>query len=315
MSDNKKYYYLKLKDNFFEDEAMIILEGMQDGYKYSNILLKMYLRSLKNEGKLMFNDVIPYTPSVLSQIVRHSVGDVEKAIEMFQSLGLIEKLDSGAIYITNIQNFIGKSSSEADRKREYRARIDSEKHLEINDSNSGGQTSGQTSDKTPPELEIEIELERELKKDKDDITSVEESSSKWLAMELYQQNFGFPNMVVQEDMKALTKEVTDEVLAHAIRETAKREIRGSGVWAYVEKIVANWKRLNLKTVEAITDYQERWEREQADRIKKPSKGRHARKETVPELFNQEVIETPVSAAEEEEFRKMLADSRKKVSDE
>ena len=68
MSDNKKYYYLKLKDNFFEDEAMIILEGMQDGYKYSNILLKMYLRSLKNEGKLMFNDVIPYTPSVLSQI-------------------------------------------------------------------------------------------------------------------------------------------------------------------------------------------------------------------------------------------------------
>ena len=60
MSDNKKYYYLKLKDNFFDSDQMIVLESMPDGYKYSNILLKLYLRSLKNDGKLMFNDRIPY---------------------------------------------------------------------------------------------------------------------------------------------------------------------------------------------------------------------------------------------------------------
>ena len=58
MSDNKKYYYLKLKDNFFDSDSLIVLESMQDGYLYSNILLKLYLRSLKNDGKLMFNDVI-----------------------------------------------------------------------------------------------------------------------------------------------------------------------------------------------------------------------------------------------------------------
>ena len=60
MSDNKKYYYLKLKDNFFDSDEMIILESMQDGYIYSNILLKLYLRSLKNDGKLMLNDKIPF---------------------------------------------------------------------------------------------------------------------------------------------------------------------------------------------------------------------------------------------------------------
>jgi hypothetical protein len=34
MSDNKKYYYLKLKENFYDSEAMIVLESMPDGYLY-----------------------------------------------------------------------------------------------------------------------------------------------------------------------------------------------------------------------------------------------------------------------------------------
>ncbi len=45
MAANKKYYYLKLKDNYFDSDEIIILESMADGYKYSNILLKLYLRS------------------------------------------------------------------------------------------------------------------------------------------------------------------------------------------------------------------------------------------------------------------------------
>ncbi|EMW5712290.1 TPA: phage replisome organizer N-terminal domain-containing protein, partial [Enterococcus faecium] len=52
MADNKRYYYLKLKENFFDSDEMVLLESMPDGYIYSNILLKLYLRSLKHEGKL-----------------------------------------------------------------------------------------------------------------------------------------------------------------------------------------------------------------------------------------------------------------------
>ena len=39
--DSRKYYYLKLKENFFESDGMILLENMKDGYLYSNILLKL----------------------------------------------------------------------------------------------------------------------------------------------------------------------------------------------------------------------------------------------------------------------------------
>ena len=116
-ADNKRYYYLKLKENFFDSEEMIILQSMQDGYIYSDILMKLYLRSLKNNGKLMFKDVIPYTPEILATTVRHQVGTVEKALKIFKQLGLVEVLDNGAIYMMDIQNFIGESSTEADRIR------------------------------------------------------------------------------------------------------------------------------------------------------------------------------------------------------
>ena len=163
MSDNKKYYYLKLKDNFFDSDQMIVLESMPDGYKYSNILLKLYLRSLKNDGKLMFNDRIPYNSTILSQVTRHSVGDVEKAVNIFTELGLIEILENGAIYMLDIQNFIGESSTEGDRKRAYRRKIDQEKSMLLNE----GQMSDKCPDVYPPEIEKEKELEKDIDKEID----------------------------------------------------------------------------------------------------------------------------------------------------
>ena len=102
MADNKKYYYLRLVDNFYDRDEMIMLESMPDGYMYSNILLKLYLRSLKNEGKLLFNDRIPYNSTMLANITRFPVGVIEKALKIFLELGLIEILDNGAIYMLSL---------------------------------------------------------------------------------------------------------------------------------------------------------------------------------------------------------------------
>ena len=160
MSDNKKYYYLRLKDNFFDSDELKILESMKDGYLYRNILLKIYLRSLKNDGKVVVNDRIPYNAEMLASVTGHQVGTIRQALSMFKELGLIDVLENGAIYMLDIQNFIGKGSSEADRKREYRQRI------EIDRTNV--QTNlRQISEKSPPEIEIELELEKEIKIEKD----------------------------------------------------------------------------------------------------------------------------------------------------
>ena len=149
MSDNKKYYYLRVKENFYDSDEMIILESMPDGFLYSNILIKLYLRSLKNNGKLMFNDRIPFNSEMLSKITRHPVAVVEKAVSIFKEMNLIDVLDNGAIFMLDIESFIGKSNTEADRKRNYRRRIEKEKQKL-----SLGHLSGQMSDEYPPEIEI-----------------------------------------------------------------------------------------------------------------------------------------------------------------
>lgn len=127
MSDNKQYYYMKLKEGFFDTDEIKILESMENGYLYCNILLKLYLRSLRSEGRLMYKNIIPYTPEIISSLVGHPADVIEKALEVFKQLGLVEILDNGAIFMLDIQNFIGKSSTEADRQRAYQNKIKRER--------------------------------------------------------------------------------------------------------------------------------------------------------------------------------------------
>ena len=157
MSDNRKYYYLKLKENFYNSETMVILESMQDGLLYSNLLLKMYLMSLKSGGILMLNDHLPHTPQTIATFTRHQVGTVERALQIFLKLGLVEVLDSGTFYMSNIELLIGQSSTEAERKRAARLQ---NKALSAPRTNGG-----HLSDIRPPEIEIELEKEIEIKRE------------------------------------------------------------------------------------------------------------------------------------------------------
>ena len=158
MSDNRKYYYLKLKENYFDDDSIVLLESMQDGVLYSNILLKLYLKSLKHGGRLQLDEDIPYTAQMIATITRQQIGTVERALQIFLKLGLVEVLDSGTFYMSNIELLIGQSSTEAERKRAARLQ---------NKALSAPRTNcGHLSDIRPPEIELEkeIEIKREIEK-------------------------------------------------------------------------------------------------------------------------------------------------------
>ena len=159
MADNRKYYYLKLKENFFDSDSIVLLEDMKDGILYSNILLKLYLKSLKNGGKLQLDEHIPYTAQMIATLTRHQIGTVERALEIFRQLGLVEQLDSGAFYMTDIELMIGQSSTEAERKRA--ARLENKALLP---SRTKG---GHLSDIRPPEIEIELEKEIKIEKERE----------------------------------------------------------------------------------------------------------------------------------------------------
>ena len=164
MTENRRYYYLKLKEYFFNSETMMILESMQDGLLYSNLLLKMYLMSLKSGGILLLGDHFPHTPQTIATCTRHQIGTVERGLKIFLQLGLIEILTDGAYYMTDIQLLIGQSSTEGERKKRERSRLQRQKLLP-----SGGVDicpPNSRVDKCPPILEkekdIELDTDREI---------------------------------------------------------------------------------------------------------------------------------------------------------
>ena len=159
MADNRKYYYLKLKENFFDSDSIVLLEDMKDGILYSNILLKLYLKSLKNGGRLQLDEHIPYTAQMIATLTRHQIGTVERALAIFQQLGLVEQLDCGLLYMTDIELMIGQSSTEAERKRAVRLE---NKALLLPRTNGG-----HLSDIRPPEIEIKKEIDIEIEKERE----------------------------------------------------------------------------------------------------------------------------------------------------
>ena len=272
MADNKKYYYLKLKENFFESDEAIILESMPDGYLYSNILLKLYLRSLKNDGLLMFNNLIPYNAQMLATITRHQIGTIEKAIQIFQQLKLIEILDNGAIYMSNIQNFVGKSSTEGDRKRAKRAQ-----------NKLIGQMSGQMSDKRPPEIEIDTEIE--IKKDielKKELELEPEKEERFV--DVVEANLGRGLVKFEYDTMndyLINKHVSKELFLEAVKVAVANNVRK---FNYISRVLDNWIENGIQTVEQAYQAQRDFKAKKANRyqnVQQPAKS------NVPDWVNEE----------------------------
>lgn len=250
MSDNKKYYYLKLKDNFFDSEEMIILQNMKDGYIYSDILLKLYLRSLKDNGKLMFREMIPYTPEVIAQIVRHQVGTVKEAINIFKELGLIEILDNGAIYMLEIQNLIGKSSTEADRVRNYRNKIKEEQLLCTNVQ--------LLNDKTTPEIEKEKEIEIEI-----EIDNSEKISE---ITKTYEDNIGLLTPAAADLIFSYLDDFKDyRIIIEAIKTASTANIRTA---KYINGILRSWLNKGYKVLADVQNEQKQKTEKQEEKPKK-----------------------------------------------
>lgn len=250
MSDNKKYYYLRVKENFYDSDEMIILESMPDGFLYSNILIKLYLRSLKNNGKLMFNDRIPFNSEMLSKITRHPVAVVEKAVSIFKEMNLIDVLDNGAIFMLDIESFIGKSNTEADRKRDYRRRIEKEKQKILL-----GHLSGQMSDEHPPELEIEKEKEKEIEID---IEKDLEKNTLKIIVDEYQSRISPIDGIQFETLKEfITLDGMEPgVVLKAISLAADN---GKRNFSYIRAILQNWKNDGLLSIAAVNERERKFQ--------------------------------------------------------
>ena len=151
MAENKKYYFLKLKEDFFDQREIVVLEGSKDGTLYVNILLKLYLKSLQHNGKLLLNEKTPLSAEMIALLTRHEVGTVERAMRAFMQLGLVVVQEDDTYYMPEIEQMTGKGSSDAERKARYRRQKAEENTLLLEDKNTD---IGQNWDNVPPVSQI-----------------------------------------------------------------------------------------------------------------------------------------------------------------
>jgi predicted phage replisome organizer len=243
---NGRYYYLMLKENFFESDDLIFLESMENGYLYSNILLKLYLKSLKEKGRLMYKDRIPYNSKMISQITRHNIDVVDKAIKIFKELGILDILDNGAIYMLDIENFIGKSSTNADRQRQYQRRINQEKQELLPECKNSNKNSNKNSDE---HIEIEIEL-----KNKDKNNNLETTTTTNIYSNI-ESNFGRTLSPMEyETIDSWLLSYEENIINYAVRIAVMNNKR---TFNYVNGILKNWKANGYSTLQDIKDHEEK----------------------------------------------------------
>jgi len=120
LADDKRFYWLKLKKDFFKRHDIQIIEAMPNGKDYILFYLKMLVESVDHEGNLRFNDTIPYNEDMLSTITRTNVDIVRSAMKVFTELKMIEVLEDATIYMAEVSKMLGTETYWAEKKRQQR---------------------------------------------------------------------------------------------------------------------------------------------------------------------------------------------------
>jgi len=112
-----KFYWLKLKKDFYKRHDIVILESMEHGVEIELIYIKMLCESIDHDGDLRFNDNIAYNAKMLSSIFNTTEEIIKKALEVLEDLELLEIKDDGTIHMTKLPNFVGCETESAEKKR------------------------------------------------------------------------------------------------------------------------------------------------------------------------------------------------------
>lgn len=160
----KKYYWLKLKRDFFKRHDIRIIEEMPNGKEYLLFYLKLLVESIDHEGNLRFSDTIPYNEQMLSVVTNTNIDIVRSAVKMFYDLKMLDIKADKTIYMEEVQNMIGSAvdNDNANRQRRFREK---QKQLALPD-RYDAVTKNNESKSIEKEIDIEIEKDTEKKPQK-----------------------------------------------------------------------------------------------------------------------------------------------------
>lgn len=154
----KRYYWLKLFDDFFTSKRIKKLRSIAGGDTYTIIYLKMQLKALKTDGYLYFDGVMDDFAEELALDLDEKKEDVAITINYLLSVGLLETNNEDAYHLPYLASCTGSETAGAERVRKHRAE---QKALQCNTDVTEVKRIGNAE----IEKEKEIEIEKSKKRD------------------------------------------------------------------------------------------------------------------------------------------------------
>lgn len=164
----KKYYWLKLKNDFFNQPRIKKLRRLAGGDTYTIIYLKMQLLSLENEGVLIFEGIEDDFVEELALTIDEDTENVRFTVMYLMNQGLLEEVQKDEYALPEAIKSIGSESASAGRVRKHREK---EKTLQCNGTalpSNASVTKCNTEIEIEIEKDIEIDTDKEIEKERED---------------------------------------------------------------------------------------------------------------------------------------------------
>ena len=161
MTENRRYCWLKLKEDFFTDKRIKRLRRISGGDTYTIIYLKLLLLSLKDSGKLYYDGVETDFIKELALTIDEKEDDVMVTVNYLIAQNLMEIIvENDEYFLTEIPSLIGSETASTRRSRKSRE----QKMLQCNTTATLMQQNCNTEIEIEKEIDIELEKEGEMKK-------------------------------------------------------------------------------------------------------------------------------------------------------
>lgn len=166
MSD-KKYYWIKLKTDFFDQDTIDFLMGQENGSKYVVIYQMLMLKTAQQGGVLATKTnelLIPYDVKKIVRDTKYFDFDtITIALELFKKLGLVYEEENHILRLTGAEQIVGSEWSSAERVRKYREK----KALQCNTNVTKSNAQCNTDIDIEKDIDIDIDIDKDIDINKD----------------------------------------------------------------------------------------------------------------------------------------------------
>lgn len=239
---DKKFYWIKLKTDFFNQDTIDFILQQENGCKYIVLYQMLCLKTANNNGELntkIGEMIIPYDVEKIQRDTKYfDIDTVRVALELFKKLGLIYQQEDSILKISNFDDMVGSETKWAEKKRIYREK---QKQLKL----------GQKEDNVREEIEYrDKSIEKDIDIDKRISTTI---------YDFIEENFG--RTLSPIEYEEISKWEDNELTRYAIKQAV---LNGKYNIKYISRILDSYKTKKIKTVQQAQQDEESFKKKKED---------------------------------------------------